>query len=43
MSDFTISNLMKLILGILVFVIVVVGVTFFFKNNFIDFFKNFIN
>ena len=36
----TIEQLIKIILGILVFVAVVLGVYFFFKNYVIDFFKN---
>ncbi|MDP3992051.1 MAG: hypothetical protein Q8P79_00915 [Nanoarchaeota archaeon] len=36
----TIEQLIKIILGIFVFVAVVLGVYLFFKNNVIDFFKN---
>jgi len=36
----TIEQLIKIILGILVFVAVVLGVYLFFKNYVIDFFKN---
>jgi F0F1-type ATP synthase membrane subunit b/b' len=43
MSDFTISNLIKIILGVVVFVIVVAALFFFFKEKFIDFFKNFLS
>ena len=39
--NLTISQLIKIILGILVFVVVVLGVYFFFKEYVIDFFKNF--
>ncbi|MEK6757709.1 MAG: hypothetical protein AABX88_01140 [Nanoarchaeota archaeon] len=38
--DLTSSQIIKIIIGILVFVVVVVGVYFFFKNYVIDFFKN---
>lgn len=40
MSELTIGQLIKIILGVLVFVIVVAAVGFFFKNSVIDFFKN---
>jgi len=36
----TIEQLIKLILGILVFVAVVIGLYLFFRDNIIDFFKN---
>ena len=36
----TIEQLIKIIIGVLVFVAVVIGVYLFFKNNVIDFFKN---
>ena len=36
----TIEQLIKIIIGILVFVAVVLGVYLFFKNNVLDFFKN---
>ncbi|MDZ4226744.1 MAG: hypothetical protein U1B79_01385 [Candidatus Pacearchaeota archaeon] len=36
----TIEQLIKIILGIFVFVAVVLGIYLFFKNNVIDFFKN---
>lgn len=39
--ELTISNLIKIILGVFVFVVVVGGIYFFFKNNVIGFFKNF--
>lgn len=38
--ELTIQNLIKIIIGVLVFVIVVVGIYFFFKDYVIDFFKN---
>lgn len=40
MAELTINQLIKIILGILVFVVVVVGVYFVFKNYILDFFKN---
>lgn len=40
MAELTIENLIKIILGILVFVAVVTGVYLVFKNNILDFFKN---
>jgi hypothetical protein len=39
--ELTINNLIKIILGVLVFVVVVVGVSLFFKNYVVDFFKSF--
>lgn len=39
--ELTIENLIKIIIGVLVFVAVVVGIYFFFKDYVIDFFKNF--
>ena len=39
--ELTISNLIKIIIGALVFAIVVIGLYFFFKDYVIDFFKNF--
>jgi hypothetical protein len=39
--ELTINNLIKIILGVFVFVVVVAGVYLFFKNYVIDFFKNF--
>jgi len=38
--ELTIQNLIKIILGVLVFVIVVLGIYFFFRDYVIDFFKN---
>lgn len=40
MSELTIGQLIKIILGVLVFVVVIGGVAYFFKNSVIDFFKN---
>lgn len=40
MSELTTEKLIKIILGIFVFVVVVGGLYFFFKSNVIDFFKN---
>lgn len=40
MSELTIGQLIKIIIGAIVFVVVVVGIYFFFKNYVIDFFKN---
>ncbi|MDP3987006.1 MAG: hypothetical protein Q8P81_02155 [Nanoarchaeota archaeon] len=37
--ELTIENLIKIIIGVLVFVVVVTGVYFFFKNYVIDFFR----
>lgn len=39
MSELTIEQLIKIILGILVVVAVAVGLYFFFQNQIIDFFK----
>lgn len=39
--ELTINNLIKIILGVFVFVAVVVGVYFFFRNSVIGFFKSF--
>ncbi|VVB82101.1 Uncharacterised protein [uncultured archaeon] len=39
MSELTIEQLVKIILGILVVVAVVIGAYLFFKNQIIDFFK----
>ena len=36
----SIEQLIKIILGVLVFVAVVLGIYFFFRNNILDFFKN---
>jgi len=41
MSELTISQLIKIIIGVLVFVAVVIGIYFFFRNQVIDFFKGF--
>lgn len=38
--ELTIGQLIKIILGVLVFVVVVVGLGYFFKDYVIDFFKN---
>ncbi len=38
--ELTIENLIKIIIGVLVFVVVVLGIYFFFKDYVIDFFKN---
>jgi len=40
MAELTISQLIKIIIGIFVVVVVVGGVYFFFKDSVIDFFKN---
>lgn len=40
MAQLTIENLIKIIIGVLVFVAVVVGLYIFFKDYVIDFFKN---
>lgn len=40
MAELTISQLIKIILGISVFVVVVLGFYFFFKNKVLDFFQN---
>jgi len=37
--ELTIGNLIKIILGVFVFVLVVAGVYLFFKNQVIDFFR----
>jgi hypothetical protein len=42
MGELTIGQLIKIILGVLVFVVVVIGVYLFFKNYVIDFFKSMI-
>ena len=41
MSELTIGQLIKIIIGILVFVAVVIGVYFFFKDYVIGFFGNY--
>ena len=40
MAELTIETLIKIIIGVIVFVAVVLGVYFAFKNNIFDFFKN---
>lgn len=40
MAELTTETLIKIILGILVFVAVIAGVYLAFKNNIFDFFKN---
>ena len=40
MAELSISQLIKIIIGVLVFVTVVIGVYAFFKNNIINFFEN---
>ncbi len=40
MASLAISNLIKIILGMIVFVIVVFAIFWFFKNDAIDFFRN---
>jgi len=40
MAELSISQLIKIIIGVLVFVAVVLGVYMFFKNNIISFFEN---
>lgn len=40
MGELTIGQLIKIIIGILVFVVVVFGVYLFFRDYVIDFFKN---
>lgn len=40
MSELTIGQLIKIIIGVLVFVVVVMGVYFFFKEYVISFFNN---
>jgi len=40
MSELTIGQLIKIIIGVLVFVVVVIGLYFFFKNYVFDFFRN---
>lgn len=42
MTELTINQLIKIIIGVIVFVAVVVGVYFFFKGSLIDFFNNFV-
>jgi len=38
--DLTISQLIKIMIGVFVVVVVVLGIYFFFKNNILDFFEN---
>jgi len=40
MSELTISQLIKIIIGVFVVVVVVVGIGMFFRDYVIDFFKN---
>lgn len=40
MSELTTSQLIKIIIGVVVFVVVIGGLYFFFRNNVNDFFKN---
>ena len=40
MAELVVGQLIKIILGILVFVAVIIGVYLAFRNNFLDFFKN---
>jgi hypothetical protein len=40
MAELTISQLIKIIIGVLVVVVVVAGLGYFFKDYVIDFFKN---
>ena len=40
MTELTTEQLIKIILGVLVFVAVVLGIYLFFKENILDFFKN---
>jgi len=40
MAELSISQLIKIIIGVMVFVVVVVGVYMFFKNNINSFFEN---
>ncbi|GBE19800.1 hypothetical protein BMS3Abin17_00529 [archaeon BMS3Abin17] len=40
MAELTINQLIKIILGIFVVVVVVMGLYFFFKNYVLDFFNN---
>ena len=42
MSELTTSQLIKIIIGVVVFVVVVGGLYLFFRNNVNDFFKNLI-
>lgn len=40
MAELTIDQLIKIIIGILVVVVVVIGIYFIFKSYILDFFKN---
>jgi hypothetical protein len=40
MAELAVNKLIKIILGIVVVGVVIVGLYFFFKNNVLDFFKN---
>jgi len=40
MSELTVDQLIKIIIGIFVFVVVVGGIYLFFKGTFLDFFHN---
>jgi len=40
MAELTINQLIKIIIGVFVVVVVVIGIYAFFKNYVIDFFKN---
>jgi len=40
MAELAINNLIKIILGVVVVVVVIAGLSWFFKNNVLDFFKN---
>jgi len=40
MSELTIDQLIKIIIGVVVVVVVIFGIYMIFKNNIIDFFKN---
>jgi len=42
MSDLAISNIIKIILGVLVFAVILIALSLFFKDKFLDFFKNFL-
>ena len=39
MAELTINQLIKIIIGVFVFVAVVIGLYFFFRNSVLDFFK----
>jgi len=42
-AELTINQLIKIIIGVLVFVVVVAGIYLFFKNYVIDFFQNIVS